>query len=86
MPSCFSLTKRGHNRPSNLQDVDRDICEHLGVKVDPMNWYSNWYNTIGLSLAIGHSFEKIKEFFPERAQVIDFLEQNYDVNSWKEFK
>lgn len=86
MPSCFALYDKATGEQQALQDVDKKICEYLDVPVDEENWVQNWYNTVGLSLAVGHSFEKIREFFPEKEAVISFLQENYDVNSWKEWK
>jgi hypothetical protein len=85
MPSCFALYRKGETEPMILHHVDLEMREHFGVE-DDGNWYKNWYNTIGLSLAIGHDLEKIREFFPDKVDVIEFLEANYSTDSWKEFK
>lgn len=86
MPSCFALYDKLTGKQMVLQEVDKAICVYMDIPVSETDWAYSWYNTIGLSLAIGHDWEKIKEFFPERTPIIDFLKENYDVNSWKEFK
>jgi hypothetical protein len=86
MPRCFALYPKGGTEKISLQDVDKELCEFFGVKVSETEWLGNWYNTIGLSLAIGHDWGKIREFFPEMKNIIDFMEENYTPDSWKEWK
>lgn len=59
MPSCFQLTRKGDSEPSSLQHIDCCLCQHFELPWSADKWAANWYNNIGLMLAIGHSFEKI---------------------------
>ena len=86
MPSCFALTHKHSGIKANLHDVDKELCEYFGVEVSEDKWLGDWYNCIGLGLAIGHDWDKLRGFFPKHKPIIDFLETNYDVDSWKEWK
>jgi hypothetical protein len=84
MPNCFQLTFKGETEPMKLVDVDKMLCQHFNVPVDPREWYENWYNSIGLSLAMGVTWENIEKAFPERKEIIDYLKANFNVDSWAE--
>lgn len=91
MPSCFSLTRRGDKSPAILQEIDRDICQNLGFTYSEDQWAFNWYNFIGLALAIGHSFEYIidlcwKHEDWESLRIAAYLNDNYSSDAWKEYK
>lgn len=85
MPACFQLTRKGEREPAILQSVDNAMREHFGAEPSETAWYERWYDTIGLGLALGHSFERLKtEFFPNKAAIIDWLEANYTTDAWHE--
>jgi hypothetical protein len=94
MPNCFQLIDKETGKPAILRDVDNRLWEEVGIqKADPEKWYLNWYNTIGLSLACGNNWDRIREIYqesielcPECGTVIDFLEAHYDSSSWWEGK
>ena len=84
MPACFQLTKRGEKEPSTLHDVDRVICEKLGIECSEKKWAFGWYSIIGLLFAMGKTFDEVREVLgsSELLLVLDVLEENYTVNSW----
>lgn len=87
MPNCFTLTKKGEDRPATLNSVDEAICEFLGRPVHEINWVCGWYDSIGLGFACGTSFERMRELFseyPDLLKILGFLEENYTVNAWAE--
>jgi hypothetical protein len=86
MPSCFAMRKIGEEERSSLQDVDKAICEHFNIPTDEEKWAYNWYNTIGLALAMGHDWDKIIGFFPEREPIVQFLRDHYITDAWWEGK
>jgi DNA-binding XRE family transcriptional regulator len=62
MPRCFALTKIGQENPTDLLEVDREICAILGQPVDDVHWckfaptlpgFFNWYDVMGLRFAMG---------------------------------
>lgn len=61
MPACLSLTRKGESKPTALQVIDAELCEHLGVPVHPKLWVHGWHQYVGLGLATGHSFDQIIE-------------------------
>jgi len=86
MPHCFSLTRKGEKETATLQSVDDAMCAHFGTIPNPKEWYKNWYSTIGLGLAVGHSLQKLKEFWPDKSEIIDWLDENYTSDAWREWK
>jgi hypothetical protein len=60
------------------------MCAHFGVTPDPVTWYQNWENIEGLGLAMGFSWDKMREINPDRKEIIDWLEANYDADAWAE--
>lgn len=86
MPSCFALYYKANGEQAMLNEVDTAMCQALGVEPDPERWYKNWYNTIGLGLAIGHDLNRLREFFPDKLDVIAYLEEYYTTKAWKEWK
>lgn len=99
MPNCFSLTPKSETEPASLVQVDVEICKHFNEPVDPEKWYLGWYNTIGLQLAFGKSFEEIIEYWEDSAttpgnpfheydlrcyEIATFLSKNYTADAWAE--
>jgi hypothetical protein len=86
MPVCFSLTDRATNEVVALQEVDDKMRLHFREVPDPVNWYRNWYNAFGFSLALGETFAALTKTFPEYADVLEWLSTNYTVNNWREMR
>jgi hypothetical protein len=91
MPSCFSLTKRGDTEPSSLQYIDRVLCQSLDIPYSEDSWACGWYNFIGLSLAIGHSFEYLIDLCWKHEEwnglrIAAYLNEHYVSDSWREFR
>ena len=89
MPACFKLISRFDGHAETMQNVDRRICEHLGQPVHPTRWCVNWYNTVGLLLAMGKTWDDMREIYDPNSVaqiVIDFLEIDYRTDSWHEMR
>lgn len=111
MPVCFQLFKKHTDgsvseTPATLDDIDREICDLLGHEYSPIEWCGltkeridgiNWYNIVGLSIAMGNTCDKIKEtvlngqqhdneFSTNIIKVCDYIKEHYDSSSWREFK
>lgn len=87
MPACFALTKKGETKPTKLTQIDEELCIVFNAPVDPDKWYQNWYNTIGLGLALGYDWNSLREKLgddPETKGILDWLEAHYEVDSWRE--
>lgn len=83
MPNYFALYPKDFPRkPAVLQGVDNLMCDHFGVSPSITGWYRDWYNTIGLGLSLGHDWEALRGFFPDKVDVIDWLEANYTTDTW----
>lgn len=89
MPVCFQLIDKTTNRAAVLPEVDNRICKELGVEPDPVKYYLQWYDAIGLRLALGTSFSQLREEWKEYPPdpldaVLDILERDYTPNNWRE--
>ena len=82
MPAYFTLTKKGETEPSTFIAIDEAMCARFGVTPDPVKYYRAWYYIEGLGLAMGHDWNKLREINPNRADIIDWLEENYTPNAW----
>jgi hypothetical protein len=92
MPSCFCLYRKGSNTKAHLQDVDRDLCQNLELPYSDDEWVAYWYDSIGLLLAIGRTFEQIidalakDEPYGPRWRIACYLNTHYTSDAWKEWK
>lgn len=104
MPYCFRLYRKSeviHNQeaqkftcvvkplePVALQKVDEEICQMLGVPVDPKYYHQSWYDIIGLYLALGKSFEWIIEEVQDTTlhEIAVWLNDNFTPYAWYEHK
>jgi hypothetical protein len=84
MPNCFQLTRKGETEPIKLIEIDEELCKHFNTPVDPKYWFRAWYHIIGLGLAMGSTWDKLREDYPELLEVIDYLDENYTSNAWCE--
>jgi hypothetical protein len=59
MPANFNLylLSDPEKIPVKLTIVDEMICRHFGKEIDPLKYYFDWFDTIGLRLAIGKDFD-----------------------------
>lgn len=80
MAVYFELHREG--RPVKFSTIDDEMCEALGVDCDPVNYYKNWYDTIGFALACGRDWNWIRETYEHKTDVVDFLQNNFTVNSY----
>lgn len=86
MPACFSLLEKGTNNRVDFLEVDEKMCAHFGADVHPERYYKEWYNAEGFGLACGNNWDDLREKLPERKEIIDWLEKNYDYDNWHEMR
>ena len=86
MPNCFTLTKIGEDKPSIFATIDDDLRVYFNEEPDADRWLYSWYDIVGLALALGHSWEKMREYItdPGNLKVIDYLEKRYTINAWSQ--
>jgi len=86
MPNFYVLkNKVGDSKKGNAQffAIDEALCEHFKAPVHPEKWFRDWENCVGVALATGKSWDYLRDTFkgdPEIVQVIDFLDEHYDVD------
>jgi len=61
MPSCFQLIDRNTGQPEFFQVIDQQLCQHLELPFSDTVYVADWYDFIGLSLALGLSFAEITD-------------------------
>lgn len=63
MPNCFTLTRKNAPEagPVVLNTIDNEMCAYFGVTPDQERYYCYWYDIIGFKLALGKSWDQIKE-------------------------
>jgi hypothetical protein len=89
MPNCFQLYRKGEAEPSILQDIDNELWLKFGGAIPEPNdhWFMGWHDSIGLMLACGNSFEKIKATLSKEIRpIVEYLENNYTPAAWYEHK
>lgn len=84
MPNCFTLTRKGETEPSKLSAVDDALCAHLGVEPDAEQYHASWVDLEGFALAMGRDWAWMRVNFPDRLDIIGWLEENYIPDSWVE--
>lgn len=89
MPACFQLYRKEDPTAGAVRfvEVDDKMCAHFGAPVHESNYYENWYNEVGMGLAMGHTWDKLREIYhayPRTLAIIDYLEDNYTTNCWYE--
>lgn len=82
MAAYYTLTRKGEETPTNLVQIDEEMCAHFGVTPDVEKWYRNWENTIGLGIALGKNWDQLREIFQEDTDIINWMEEHFISNSW----
>ncbi len=94
MPNCFSLTRKSDpaSGPVPFNVIDEEMCAYFGVPCHPTAWYCYWYDTIGFALAMGKSFEWMRDKIKEGVEsekdkahslkIIDWLDENFTPDAW----
>jgi hypothetical protein len=89
MPNCFTLTKKSEDKRAVFQTIDDEMRAHFGEPPDAERWLWGWYDSIGLALACGKTWDEIRKLFedsPELLKVVDYLEERYVSDCWFEHK
>ena len=85
MPNYFTLTKIGNDKPSAFNDIDIELCEHFNTPVDDVRYFMEWYDTIGLALAMGKTWDEMNDIFKGSnitLEIIAYLRKNYTADAW----
>jgi len=89
MPNCFQLINRETGKADAFQDIDAAICKDMDWPVDEVRYAFGWYDVIGLGLALGQTFEKMRGYYaddPELLAIINWLDARYTADAWYEHK
>lgn len=99
MPNCYALKHKDTATPNlsgNAQfiAIDEAMCAAFGVKPDPVTWYADWENRVGISLATGKSLESVRLWLLECGYsstdpliaAVCYLRNNYTVDCWYQHK
>lgn len=63
MPNCFQLFRIGSEskEPESLNQIDRELCQVLGLEEHPTIYVGCWFDMIGRDIAMGGTFETIRD-------------------------
>jgi len=96
MPNCFQL--RSKAEPTKLIrfiDLDEDLCNHFGVPVHPDEYYLGWYDFVGLRLAMGKTFDDMRQYLStsdhtewsmKMLAIVDYIDDHCTSDAWYEVK
>lgn len=98
MPNCFQLIDKSSGKALKFNELDKVFCELLDQPVDPKYYVASWYDTLGLSFALGNSFEETREkikknireddseartaWFEAIFTILDWMEEHCTVSAW----
>ena len=82
MPNHFQLIPKNSNEPEKFSTIDDIMCTHFGVNSNDVEYYFDWYNVLGFALAMGLTFDELRNEFPEFLEIINYLDSNYTVKTW----
>lgn len=100
MPVCFQLTRKSDvaSGPVKLNDIDAEMCLHFNAPCDEVKYHAGWYDCVGFRVAVGKTFEHIREefrgyveeggqhapYYQHMLEVVDWLDENFVTDSWRE--
>jgi hypothetical protein len=91
MPNCIQLFPLGQTEPATFARIDELMCADFGVECHPTRWFNYWYDVIGLKLAMGRTWDQIKEqlltdYGPDDLwyRQACWLADRYTCNAWVE--
>lgn len=80
MAVYFTLNQNGEM--VDFLAIDKMLCEQFKVECDKKEWFHQWYDLVGFSLAAGLTWDTIRDINSDSEtmlKVIDFLEDNFTV-------
>ena len=90
MAHAFRILNKETGEPQKLNALDDEIRGALGAPPDPKNWFRGWYDYIGLLICLGRQLgspelREACEEAPGMIEVLDYLEEHYVSESWREY-
>ena len=85
MPNYFQLIDKTTEKPAKFVDIDEKLCAHMGVEPHPKNYLYGWYDSIGLGLAMGKTWDEMRTWWDDNSpmqKVINYLEERYTPDAW----
>ena len=70
---------------SDFIALDNAIAESFGEEPHEVHWCRGWMNSVGFALAVGKTFDEVKQMFhydEETVQITEWLAQRYDNTSY----
>lgn len=95
MPNCFSLSRKTDpNTAVAFSVIDAELCAYLNVECHPVKYHCDWYETIGYAIAVGVTFEKMRDAVKNSdstaedkaysLKMIDWFDTNFVSDAWAE--
>ena len=96
MTARLTLISKKTKKPESFPAIDVKMCKALGVESDAKAFYRNWYDRIGMGLALGKTFAEYRDEyndyltpepnfpvagFEKDLAIANFLDANYIVKN-----
>jgi hypothetical protein len=81
----FEVGDKEQRVPVPLTQVDAKICAVLKVPCHPQNWHLNWFNHLGLGLAMGSNYRELAKHYEndeDMIKVLWVLAAHYTFKAW----
>jgi len=87
MAAYFQLISKQTGEATPFNKIDEELCDNFEQPVDEHKYLSGWYDSIGLRLALGKSFDEIIAEFKELklealTLIAEYLQEHYNANNW----
>jgi len=97
MPNAFMFSKIDDptKSPVRFMDIDVELCAHFNVTPHETLYYCGWYDWMGERVALGYSYDRMREEFRAQAEgrlkpaqlthlleIIDWFEAHYVPDAW----
>lgn len=100
MPVCFQLISIETGIAATLQIVDAELCQHLDLPYSDTRYTCEWFDDLGLYLALGKTWDQLADIYKEgiakgdrykeheivMLRCVHYLRQRYTPECWHESK
>ena len=87
MPNCFQLLNCETGKADSFVEIDERMCADLGWPVDEDCYTHEWYDVLGLGMALGKSLDELRVIFADDGDltlIVNWLAERYTVSAWYE--
>ena len=89
MAAYIQMLDRETGEPVPFVDIDEKMCKDFDVEVDAKRYYREWYDMICFPLALGDTYEVIRQRWIGYGdvaigdfEILTWLEERYEPKNW----